>query len=92
MSHQAIRDKTRIFFGLHCYSIAYLGAHAKILNPTTIPSWVTGRRVRTPCEKIPLALMGVLAPGSMHGGPSAQPPIEGSGNFVAHWLPNVFVT
>ena len=29
----------------------------------------------------PLALMGVLAPGSAHAWPSAQPPINTSGNF-----------
>ena len=32
----------------------------------------------------PLALMGVLAPGSAHARPSAQPPIDMSGNFPAH--------
>ena len=34
--------------------------------------------------KIPLAPMGVLAPVSSHAGPSAQPPIEVSGNFPTH--------
>ena len=34
--------------------------------------------------KIPLAPMGVLAPGSAHTGPSAQPPIGTSGIFPAH--------
>ena len=33
---------------------------------------------------IPLAPMGVLAPGSAHAGPSAQPPIGTSGIFPAH--------
>ena len=33
--------------------------------------------------KIPLAPMGVLAPGSAHVRPSAQPPIVTSGNFPA---------
>ena len=28
--------------------------------------------------------MGVLAPGSAHARPSAQPPIDMSGNFPAH--------
>jgi hypothetical protein len=28
--------------------------------------------------------MGVLAPGSAHARPSAQPPIDVSGNFPAH--------
>ena len=32
----------------------------------------------------PLTPMGVLAPGSAHGRPSAQPPIDMSGNFPAH--------
>ena len=35
-------------------------------------------------EEIPLTLMGVLAPGSAHARPSAQPPIDMSGNFPAH--------
>ena len=34
--------------------------------------------------KFPLAPMGVLAPGSAHARPSAQPPIDNSGNFPAH--------
>ena len=33
---------------------------------------------------IPLAPMGVLAPGSAHARPSARPPIDTSGNFQAH--------
>ena len=32
---------------------------------------------------IPLALMGALAPRSVHARPSAQPPINTSGNFSA---------
>ena len=35
-------------------------------------------------NEIPLAPMGVLAPGSAHTRPSAQPPIDVSGNFPAH--------
>ena len=34
--------------------------------------------------KFPLAPMGVLAPGSAHARPSAQPPIDMSGNFPEH--------
>ena len=34
--------------------------------------------------KFPLAPMGVLTPGSAHARPSAQPPIDMSGNFPAH--------
>ena len=34
--------------------------------------------------KIPLTPMGVLAPESAHARPSAQPPIDTSGNFPAH--------
>ena len=34
--------------------------------------------------KFPLAPMGVLAPRSAHGRPSARPPIDLSGNFPAH--------
>ena len=33
--------------------------------------------------KFPLTPMGVLAPMSVHKGPSAQPPIDVSGNFPA---------
>ena len=34
--------------------------------------------------KIPLTTMGILAPGSAHARPSAQPPINVNGNFPAH--------
>jgi hypothetical protein len=34
--------------------------------------------------RIPLTPMGVLAPGSAHARPSAQPPIDMSGNFPVH--------
>ena len=34
--------------------------------------------------KIPLAPMGVLAPGSAHARPSALPPIKASEKFSAH--------
>jgi hypothetical protein len=34
-------------------------------------------------KKFPLMPMGVLAPGSVHARPSAQPPIDMSGNFPA---------
>ena len=37
---------------------------------------------------IPLTLMGVLAPGSAHAGPSAHPPIDVSGNFPRTCLQN----
>ena len=35
-------------------------------------------------QKFPLTPIGVLAPGSRHARPSAQPPIDMSGNFPAH--------
>ena len=35
-------------------------------------------------DKFPLAPMGFLTPGSAHARPSAQPPINTSGNFPAH--------
>ena len=35
-------------------------------------------------EESSLALMGVLAPGSVHARPSARPPIDTSGNFPEH--------
>ena len=35
-------------------------------------------------EKFPLALMGVLAPGSAHARPSARPPIDTRGSFPVH--------
>ena len=34
--------------------------------------------------QFPLTPMGVLAPESAHARPSAQPPIDTSGNFPAH--------
>ena len=36
------------------------------------------------CFKFQLTLMGVLASGSMHTRPSAQPLIDASGNFPSH--------
>ena len=36
------------------------------------------------CLRIPLAPMGVLAPGSAHARPSARPPMDTCGNFPAH--------
>jgi hypothetical protein len=35
-------------------------------------------------KKLPLAPMGVLAPGSAHARPSAQPPFDTGGNFPPH--------
>jgi hypothetical protein len=35
-------------------------------------------------EKIPIAPIGVLAPGSAHNRPSARPPIDTSGIFTPH--------
>ena len=40
--------------------------------------------VDTVVPEFPLAPMGVLAPVSAHAGPSAQPPIGTSGNFLPH--------
>ena len=40
-------------------------------------------KVRTILYQIPLAPMGVLAPGSAHARPSTRPPINTSGNFPA---------
>ena len=37
-------------------------------------------------EEFPLTPMGVLAPGSAQARPSAQPPIERSRNFLAHYF------
>jgi hypothetical protein len=72
------------FFLLESSYFCYLGAHAKIWNPTTAPSGVLATAVtRKKKEKNLLALMGVLAPGSEHARPSAQPPIDNSGNFPA---------
>ena len=42
-----------------------------------------GPRARARARRIPLAPMEVLAPVSAHAGPSAQPPIDTSGNFSA---------
>ena len=48
--------------------------------PYTLAVWFS--RIKT--NKILLTPMGVLAPGSAHARPSAQPPITMSGNFPAH--------
>ena len=47
-----------------------------------IPFWEKSKCRRE--REIPLAPMGVLAPGSAHARPSAQPPINTSGNSSAH--------
>ena len=39
---------------------------------------------REKVNKFPLTAMGVLAPGSGHARPSAQPPMDVSENFPAH--------
>ena len=43
----------------------------------TISVYVEGRE-----KKFPLSLMWVLAPGSLHAWPFAQPPIDTSGNLI----------
>jgi hypothetical protein len=54
----------------------------------TIPSGVKARRVPRQEEekylKISAHADGVLAPGSAHARPSAQPPIDMRGNFPTH--------
>ena len=47
--------------------------------PPTLKPWIA-----LMIKKFPLAPMGVLAPGSAHARPSAQPPINTSRNFSAH--------
>ena len=65
----------------HCPG--YFGGHAKFQIPTICPYWGLATAARKE-EEIPLAPMGVLAPGSAHARPSARPPIDTSGNFPAH--------
>ena len=49
-----------------------------------VQSLLTVQKVRKSEDiKFPLVPMGVLAPGSAHARPSAQPPIDMSGNFPA---------
>ena len=85
-----------LFFSQNFYYL-FLGAHAKIWNPTTTPSGVlnNGMKKKKRRRRIPLAPMGVLAPGSAHARPSARPPIDTSGNFpapvFAEW-PSAFKT
>ena len=76
-----------IFFQNFC--LYYLGGHAKFQISTICPYWA----VTTTREKFTLAPMGVLAPRSVHARPSAQPPIDASGNFLARmsagWPSNI---
>ena len=81
------RGGPRIFFLLESSYFCYLGAHAKFQIPTICPYWGLATAATTrkgKICKIPLAPMGVLAPGSAHARPSAWPPIDTSGNFSAH--------
>jgi hypothetical protein len=55
-----------------------LKSHAKCQNPMITPS---GRNVTRQKKREEKKKLGVLAPGSTHAGPSAQPPIDISGNF-----------
>ena len=68
--------------------VCVISAHPPILFPLG-SIWQYLRRFTKPTKimKIippPLAPMGVLTPGSAHARPSAQPPIDTSGNFSAH--------
>ena len=47
-------------------------------------SLVEKQRPRRERKKFSLVLMGVLAPGSAHSGPSALPPIDTSGEYPGH--------
>ena len=64
-----------------------LKLHENFRDPLISPS---GRKVcgvekgKKEEEKFPLALMGVLAPGSAHARPSNSPPIDLRENFPAH--------
>ena len=73
-------------FRLESSYLFYLGAHTNFQNPTTIfwenEQWAGEKKEER--KRIPLTPMGVLAPGSAHARPSAQPPIDMSGNFPAH--------
>ena len=51
------------------------------LRQSLLGFWITVPPRRRKEKKIPLTPMGVLAPGSAHARPSAQPPIDVSGNF-----------
>ena len=61
----------------------------KLVNRAPENMYTTGALIGAPLilqktsTKIPLAPMGVLAPVSAHAGPSAQTPIDTSGNFPA---------
>ena len=78
------QGRGELFFWLESSYFCDLGAHAKFRNPTTTPYGVLnngGEKIKE--IKFPLAPMGVLAPGSAHTRPSAQPPIDTSGIFFA---------
>ena len=54
-----------------------------ITNITNLTE-IANRNEHAHLSKFPLAPMGVLAPGSAHTRPSARPPIDTSGFFLAH--------
>ena len=55
------------------------------LQPLDYKQLTTSRTfVAVRIKEFPLAPMGVLAPGYAHTRPSAQPPINNSGNFPTH--------
>ena len=65
-----------------------LWSPCKNLKPYDNPFWDLNnggkKEERLITKENPLVPMGVLAPGSAHARPSAQPPIDTSGNFSAH--------
>ena len=71
--------------------LAMLPLHSRQLVPVQgfgfLSPWITADmesrlKVRKQTQ-FPLAQMGVLAPGSAHARPSAQPPIDSRGNLSA---------
>ena len=88
----------RIFLLIGILIFLLLRSPCKKFKPWDNPFWgfeqryqeqeIKKRKKINYLKKIPLAPMGVLAPGSAHASPSARPPIDTSGNFPAHVSPS----
>ena len=71
-----------ILFFLH--KKEYYVTRIIFISKEQIKALLTEKQIHKTKTKNTLAPMGVLAPGSAHARPSARPPIDTSGNFLAH--------
>ena len=92
VDHNILLEKLELY-GMDAQARNWMGSY--LANRTQVvmvdgclsppPNVTCGGHIIQPSRtEIPLAPMGVLAPGSAHARPSAQPPIDTSRNFSAH--------